>query len=125
MGRGKTIVPELKEAIVKLVTVGHLKHKFLADTLDIPRSTIANIVGKFKRTGSTKGTKSTGRPSKLSPADKRSLVKLTKRSRFETFNEVAARWNAANICRLSETTVRATFKSLGHRSYKASNDHSN
>ena len=53
----------------------------IADTLNIRRGTVSDVIVRFKKRGSTENKPRSGRPRILDPRDEQSLVRLARSNR--------------------------------------------
>jgi hypothetical protein len=67
-GKRKQLSNDIKNVIVEMRKSGH-KQQEIADTLDIPRGTVSDVVVRFKRRGSVENKPHTGRHRLLDERD--------------------------------------------------------
>jgi transposase len=71
---------------------GH-KLQEIADTLNIPRETVSDVVVRFKRRGSVENQPHTGRHRLLDERDTRVFVRLVRSDRKTPLKDVTTRFN--------------------------------
>ena len=79
-GKRKKLSNDIKNVIVEMRKSGH-KLQEIADTLNIPRGTVSDVVVRFKRRGSVKNKLHTGRLLLLDERDTRVLARLVRSDR--------------------------------------------
>jgi len=77
---------------------------------DVHEDTIRKFWNKYKITGSAENRPRTGRPPKLTPADKRHLIRTARKQRRTPLGEIG---NQLGLD-VSETTIRAALKHEGY-----------
>lgn len=118
MARGLATALKIRELIVKKHNEGKSMSQ-IAFELDIPKSTVGDIIKKHKNTGSlnTAG-KSTGRPRLVTERKRRLLVKICKEHRRSTLREITALWNEQSGLNIGRECCRKWIKTSGLGFYK-------
>ena len=86
---GKQLSEDLKRRIVALHEDGQ-GYKEIANTLKLSCSTVAKIIQRFKRAGSTQNRPRVGRPKKLSARAERHIQMLSLKDRCRSAVSIAA-----------------------------------
>jgi transposase len=103
----------LKNIIVSMRNEGYtLQH--IADTLNIHRGTVSDVIVRFKKRGSTENKPRSGRPRILDPRDERSLVIIVDLT--NTFNLIfQVHWDKSNqytyVSKFQRKATRSFFSS--------------
>ncbi len=103
---GKEISEDLKKIIVALHKDG-IGYKKIAKTLKLSCSTVAKIIQRFNRTGSTQNRPRHGRPKKLSPHAQRHIQRLCLGNRRMSAASIAAEVEGVGGQPVSAQTIRA------------------
>lgn len=95
MTRGKPVVAEIRELIIKKSTLKESYAKIAKD-LGLSRATIQSIVANYKKNGNVATRVSNrGRVSKITTRETRALASIIKRDRRATVRNVATEWSQA------------------------------
>ncbi|XP_018550156.1 centrin-3 [Lates calcarifer] len=86
-------------------------YKTISKALNIPRSTVASIIVKWKKFGTTRTLPRVGRPQKLSKRAKRALVREVTKNPMVTLTELQ---KSAAV--MGESVGKATISAALHRS---------
>ena len=86
---GKKLSEDLKRRIVALHEDGQ-GYKKIANTLKLSCSTVAKIIQRFKRAGSTKNRSRVGRPKKMSTCAERHIQMLSLKDQHRSAVSIAA-----------------------------------
>jgi transposase len=105
-GKRKQLSNDIKNVIVEMRKSGH-KLQEIADTLNIPRGTVSDVVVRFKRRGSVENKPHTGRHRLLDERDTRGLVRLVRSDRKTRLKDVPTRFNDNRETQVSKRTVPA------------------
>lgn len=98
--------------------------QYIADTLNIRRGTVSDVIVRFKKRGSTDNKPRSGRPRILDPRDERSLVRLIRTNRkvplgdlsTQTQTSVSTNSTAMFIqTRISQTCCKEESESKGSK----------
>lgn len=119
MVRGISTSSKIRELVLK--NYGHNKTiREVAEELNIPKSTVWNIIKHYGETGNIldKKGKSSGRPKLVTDRNKRLLVKLCKKGRRNTLRQVTAEWNHETGLNLSRECCRKWIHKCGLKFYK-------
>lgn len=118
MARGVATTEKIRQLVVKHYCGGK-KLRQIAEILDIPKSTVADIVKLYGETGNfnIKG-KSTGRPRIVKERDRRFLVKCCDKNRRGTLREITSIWNDETGLNLSRECCRKWIHKSGLSFYK-------
>lgn len=119
MVRGISTSSKIRELVLK----NYFRNKTIrevADELNIPKTTVWNIITHYGETGNIldKKRKSPGRPKIVSDRNKRLLVKLCKKGRRNTLRQITAEWNHETGLNLSRECCRQWIHKSGLKFYK-------
>lgn len=89
--------------------------RYIAEKLQITKSTTHNIVQKFRATGVVTHKTRSGRPRKTKPALDKHMVVLSKRNRRLTAPEIRKNLWETGICDVSVSTVKRRLNEVGLR----------
>lgn len=117
MARGVALSIDLRKSIITSSDRGESAYK-IATAMNLSRSTVRDIISKYKKTNKIERKKIPGRPSKITPQDLRSLKKIIKEDRRCTTGEIVSCWNVAMGKSVSSTTCRRYIKKIGYSFYK-------
>ena len=109
---GKELSEDLKRHIVALHEDGQ-GYKKIANTLKLSCSTVAKIIQRFKRAGSTQNRPRVGRPKKLSARAVRHIQMLSLKDRRRSPVSIAAETEEVGCQPVSAQTVRRTLHQIG------------
>ena len=111
----KELSPDVKNIIVSMRNEGYtLQH--IADTLNIRRGTVSDVIVRFKKRGSTENKPRSGRPRILDPRDERSLVRLARSNRKTPLGDLTNKFNQHRPARVSQRTAqRCLYRQGYHR----------
>ncbi|GFT50894.1 regulator of chromosome condensation 2 [Trichonephila clavipes] len=91
----------------------------IADILQKPKSTVSNVIVKWKRRGSETAEKRTGRPKMLGERSRRTLKRVVKQIRKPSLVEISQEFQSSSKIRVSSRTDRRELKNLGFHSCAA------
>ena len=74
--------------------------------MDIPKSTVGEVIKKYNKVGLTITASCSGRPKVLSERDSRHLVKIAKENRSNTLEEITENFNTSIAISVSTRTVQ-------------------
>ncbi|KAI4895915.1 hypothetical protein NFI96_019220 [Prochilodus magdalenae] len=100
----------------------HLSKKSVREIsamLDLPRSTVSNVIVKWKRLGATTALPRSGRPHKLSDRDLRVLERVANENRLSPVAALTAEFQNASGSSVSTRTVRRELHGMGFRGQAA------
>lgn len=118
MTRGKPVVAEIRELIIKKSTLKESYAKIAKD-LGLSRATIQSIVANYKKNGNVATRVSNrGRVSKITPRETRALASIIKRDRRATVRNVATEWSQAVGKTIGREWTRQHLKKIGYGFYK-------
>lgn len=117
MVRGVALSRDLRESINKAFETGLSSYK-IAKQFNLPRSSIRNIISKFKNSGNVEIGKKTGRPPIAKPRDCRVLKKIIKENRRQTAAAITVQWRERIKKSVSVDTCKRTMKKIGYKFYK-------
>jgi len=100
----KELTVGTKKAIVKLNNSG-VSQAEISRRLDIPRTTITDILKRFRRRGNVENTHRSGAPSKLSRLDTRGLSRLVRKTRRKSLVDITHLFNQNRDSTVSYRTV--------------------
>ena len=113
MGRkGKEMSPDLKKVVVDLPKNGE-KISDIARVLQQPRSTISDIIRRFRKAGTVENRPRSGRPPAMDDRDYRQLEKIVKTERRAPLGEIAAKFNEERIVSVSKTDGKRRLRYHG------------
>ena len=107
-GKRKQLSNDIKNVIVEMRKSGH-KLQEIADTLNIPRGTVSDVVARFKCRGSLENKPQTGRHLLLDERDTRVLVMLVRSDRNTPLKDVTTRFNENKETRVSKRTAQRSL----------------
>ncbi|GFX86678.1 regulator of chromosome condensation 2 [Trichonephila clavipes] len=84
----------------------------IADILQKPKSTVSDVIGKWKRRGSETAEKRTGRPKILGERSRRTLKRVVKQNRKSSLVEISQEFQSLPGISVSSRTVRRELKNL-------------
>jgi len=114
MPRGAEVLANVKGQIIGL-TLARKSIRQIENELAIPKSTIADIVKRFKETGSNENMPRSGHPSILTERDKNHLSIELKRQRFTSLTDIS---NHLPI-KASQRVLREALNERGMKLYAA------
>ncbi len=120
MGRpkgSKNIPDKTKFAIIELWKA-NITHVAISNQLSIPRSTVSNIIRKYKQ-GETSEKETRGRKLKLNPRCKRRLLRMIYENKFKPLNVTVSKFRTAKSEGISILTIHRYVHHAGIRSYNA------
>ncbi|GFW76460.1 regulator of chromosome condensation 2 [Trichonephila clavipes] len=91
----------------------------IADILQKPKSTVSDIISKWKRRVSEKAEKRTCRPKVLGERSRRTLKSVVKQNRKSSLVEICQEFQSSSGINVSSRTVRRELKNLGFHSWAA------
>jgi transposase len=98
---------------------GNFSYRKIAVILDIPKSTVGDVVKKYNEQGSTTTAPRSGRPKILSEYDKKQLIKITKENRFNTLEELTENFKTMMNISVSSRTLQRTLHEEGYSGHAA------
>jgi transposase len=118
MGRGFATDVKIREIIIKKYCQGQTV-RIMANDLDVPKSTVGDIIKKYAETGELKVKgKSPGRPRIVTQRSQRNLIKICKKNRRNTLRDITAQWNDESGTNLSRECCRKWIHKSGLSFYK-------
>ena len=108
--RSKELPAELRDRIVSRHRSGEA-YKKISAALKVPKSTVASIILKWKKFGTTRTLPRAGRPAKLSNRGRRALVREVTKNPMVTLAELQR-----SCVEMGETSRRTTITATLHRS---------
>lgn len=109
---GKELSTDIRKRIVALHKDG-LGYKKISEALKVGRTTVAGVVQRFLKTGSTLNRPRQGRPKKLSPRAVRQIKKMALADRRRSAGSIAEEVRAAGGQPVSAQTIRRTLHQDG------------
>lgn len=109
---GKELSEDLRKRIVALHKDG-LGYKKIGNTLKLSYNTVAKVLQRFSKTGSTRNTSRQGRPKKLSPRNVRQVQRLTSKNRRMSAGSIATEIAESRGPSVSAQTIRRTLQQAG------------
>jgi transposase len=106
---------ELSDFVRGLIIGCYISHKSVRDIatlLQLPKSTVADVIAKWEREGTTTMKHRPGRPRLMTDRDRRALkvVRETRQTSSETINR---EFRSATNCPASTMTVRRELSGMG------------
>lgn len=98
---------------------GNFSYRKIAEILDIPKSTVGDVVKKYNEQGFTTTAPRSGRPKILSEYDKKQLIKITKENRFDTLEELTENFKTMMNISVSSRTLQRTLHEEGYSGHAA------
>ena len=98
---------------------GDFSYRKIAEILDIPKSTVGEVIKKYNEQGLTTTAPRSGRPKILSEYDKKQLLKITKENRFDTLEELTENFKTTMNISVSGRTVQRTLHEEGYSGHAA------
>ena len=118
MPKKRELTSDLRSQIIGLYRGMHTFGQ-MSKILEIPRSTVQSVVGKWRSTGSTLNLMRSGRPRKLSLRDVRNLRKTIQRNRWGSLKKITEEFNnPLRANRVSSRTITLRMRELGFKSRK-------
>jgi transposase len=87
--------------------------------LDIPKSTVSEVIKKYNKVGLIITASHSGRPKVLSERDSRHLVKIAKENRSNTLEEITENFNTSMAISVSTRTVQKILHKEGYSRHAA------
>ena len=109
---GSELSEDLKRRIVALHEDGQCFKK-IANTLKLSSSTVAKIIQRFKRAGSTQNRPRVGRPKKLSARAERYIQMLSLKDQRRSAVSITAEIEEVGGLPISAQTIRRTLHQIG------------
>lgn len=113
MAKQREIITELRQLIVKYHNMG-LGYKKISKRLLIPRSTVASIVQKYKKTGNIANKKGQGRKKKTTERIDRAIVRKILANRRQSAVKIAYEIQNEFNVNLHPQTIRNRINSKGY-----------
>ncbi|GFW18026.1 regulator of chromosome condensation 2 [Trichonephila clavipes] len=85
----------------------------IADILQKPKSTVSDVIVKWKRRGSETAEKRTGRPKILGERSRRTLKRVVKQNRKSSLVEISQEFQSLSGISVSSWTVHRELKNFG------------
>ena len=98
---------------------GGFSQRNITKILDIPKSTVGEVIKKYNKVGLTTTVSCSGRPKVLSERDNRHLVKIAKENRSNTLEEITENFNTSIAISVSTRTVQRILHKKGYSKYAA------
>lgn len=115
MGKSKDLCTGVKELIIEKYLSGENYSKIARDC-GLNRCTVFAVVKRYKQRGTTENKPRSGRKSKITVRESRSLLRLVKANRVLPFSDITQLFNENRQCPVSEVTVRRRlYRSNFHR----------
>jgi transposase len=116
--RGNEVSKVNRERIIGAYLTG-IKQRNISIQLNIPTSTVSDIIKRYKETGSTEPKQRSGRPKILNERDTRALKRIIRTDRFSPLGDVTNKFNTSLDTTLHYNTVRSYLHNEGLGSYTA------
>ena len=110
--KGAELSTETKELVVTLSQSVQNKAE-LSRLLNIPRTTITSVLGKYRRTGTVKTLTRSGRKKSFTNRDRSALKRLVRSNRRLTIQNITAKLNECKTKTFSQKTVQRVLHSEG------------
>lgn len=98
---------------------GNFSQRKITEILNIPKSTVGDVLKKYNEQGLTSTTPRSGRPKILTERDNRHLIKLVKENRGNTLEEITENFNTKMSISVSKRTVQRTLHKKGYSGHAA------
>ncbi|GFX53294.1 transposable element Tc1 transposase [Trichonephila clavipes] len=85
----------------------------IADILQKPKSTVSDVIVKWKRRGSETAEKGTDRPKILGERSRRTLKRVVKQNRKSSLEEISQEFQSSSGISVSSRTVHRDLKNSG------------
>lgn len=112
MGKHPNTSLEKRASIIALHNEGFTV-RYIANRLNLPRSTVGDAITRFEKTGSNQDRKRSGRPRVTSKAEDRSLIIMSKMNRKLTAPEIQMRFNESHDKQISVSVVKERLQIAG------------
>ena len=109
----KELSTDTKEAIISLYNSG-IKQSEISRRLSIAKTTISDILKRFKQRGSVENKSRNGAQWKLTDRDTRGLIRLVRDNRRKNLNEITNVFNQVRTSSASKRTVQRKLYSEGY-----------
>ena len=106
---------EVRDIIVQLAKSGSLSQKQIASTVRRHPSTVSKILSRFKNSGTLSSIPRPGRPPKVSPRDKRRLIRTCIRNRFLSATQILDKATMSGVVSPSHANHLFRMKGLSAR----------
>ncbi|CAI2184893.1 13523_t:CDS:1 [Funneliformis geosporum] len=116
--RGNEVSKTHRERIIGAYLSG-IRQRVISTQLNIPTSTVSDIIKKYKKTGSSEPRQRSGRPKILSECDTRALKRIVRTDRFSPLGNVTDKLNTSLDATVHYNTVRSYLHDEGLGSYTA------
>lgn len=114
MARGAELTDFQKGEIIGC-HLANLSIRQISKKLDLPKSTIGNVLTRWKTEGNVQTKSRTGRPRKLTERGRRSLNRIVTKSRRMSLDTVTSEFQASTGVAACPNTVRNELHSMGFR----------
>ena len=118
MTRGRKIEVCQRETMVAMKKKG-MSEREIAELMNIPKTSVHNILHQFKKTGSIKPKRLPGRKPIVTPRDETYHLRLAVAHRRESMPTIAALWNEATGKSICVRICARTLNRMGYKSYAA------
>jgi len=98
---------------------GDFSQRNITKILDIPKSTVGEVIKKYNEEGLTTTASRSGRPKILSERDSRHLVKIAKENRSNTLEKITENFNTSMAISVFTRTVQRILHKEGYSEYTA------
>ena len=116
--RGNEVSKANRKRIIGAYLTG-TKQRVISTQLNIPTSTVSDIIKRYKETGSTEPKQRPGRPKILKERDTRALKRIIRTDRFSLLGDVTDKFNTSLDTTFHYNTVRRYLHDEGLGSYTA------
>ena len=118
MTRGKELTDFERGEIVGLFKGGFSQRK-IAEILEFSKSTVGEVIKKYNEKGLTTTASRSGRPKILSECNTKHLIKITKKNRSDTLEELTENFNTSMAISVSSRTVQRILHKKGYSGHAA------
>lgn len=118
MARGVPLSADLRERVIYLSLDGKSVRKIAAELL-LEKSTVQDIVKKYKETGEIEAKPTGGSSRKVTQREERVLGRVARSNRRDTIVSINHKWNQLIGREYCKETCRLTLKNMGLKSYAA------
>ena len=113
MPKSHELTPFERGEIVGLSKGGHSVRN-IVEILDIPKSTVQDVITRYNDENRTDTAPRSGRPPALSERDKRQLGRIVRQNRKQAVEKIAEQFNQSLTISVSTKTVQRSLHSMGY-----------
>src|SRR5579859_6691344 len=110
MPKSHELTPFERGKIIGLSKGGH-SVRDISKILNQPKSTVQDVITKYKKENKTDAAPRSGRPAALSDRDKRQLKRIVQQNRKQAVEEITEQYNQGLNTSLCSRTIQRTLHS--------------